>query len=167
VADEVRALARKSQTATTSIERQLGRLRQTIEEATGGMIELSERATESQRAAEAVQVCLDEITEHVGGIVTRNAEVAQGADDQRQEAGGITHGLGQITDHARVAEAGVERSAEVAGRLGDQLRAMRGALELFTVADEGPSNGTALDWSGAAGAPSLGPHRPALEADAA
>ncbi|RFA26173.1 hypothetical protein CAI21_17745 [Alkalilimnicola ehrlichii] len=127
VADEVRALAQRTQSSTAEINSMIGRLRQGTEETVQAMEVGRQRAQETVGQAEAAGRALASITAAVTTINDMNAQIASASEQQDAVAEEMNK---SITTISRVAEQSAEgaqqttRSSEELARLAEQLQDM-------------------------------------------
>ncbi|WP_407681454.1 methyl-accepting chemotaxis protein [Pseudomonas mangrovi] len=125
VADEVRALASRTQQSTGEIQAMIDRLRT----ATSQTVTLMQRAGEkgestSEQASEAGRA-LDVIAELIGTINSMNAQIASAAEEQTAVAEEINRSVHQIAD----AVEGVAGDAREGARTAQQLRGLGERLQ--------------------------------------
>ena len=82
VADEVRALAHRTQTSTQEIEQMIGNIRQDTEHAVAAMHSSSERVQATLGVAQRSGEALDEITRSISQINERNLMIASATEEQ-------------------------------------------------------------------------------------
>ncbi|MDT3723088.1 methyl-accepting chemotaxis protein [Pseudomonas oryzihabitans] len=96
VADEVRALAARTQASTGEIESMIGGVQHTANQAVRAMDSSQARAKDTQQLALAADQALLRITESVAGINERNLVIASAAEEQAQVAREVDRNLSNI-----------------------------------------------------------------------
>ncbi len=86
VADEVRALAHRTQQSTQEIEQMVGGIRQGTDQAVNAMQSSNERARSTLDVAKAAGTALDEIALAISEINERNLVIASASEEQAQVA---------------------------------------------------------------------------------
>lgn len=98
VADEVRALAHRTQASTTDIETMMAQMRSGAEEAVLAMNKSRGLAAETRAQAIEAGQALDRITEGVSTINEKNLVIASAAEEQAQVAREVDRNLVNIQD---------------------------------------------------------------------
>ena len=98
VADEVRALAHRTQQSTSEIERMIGSIQGGTEHAVESMRTSTERAESTLNIARGAGLALDTIASAVGQINERNLVIASAAEEQAQVAREVDRNLVNIND---------------------------------------------------------------------
>ncbi|WP_213881509.1 methyl-accepting chemotaxis protein [Pseudomonas sp. dw_358] len=98
VADEVRALAHRTQTSTGEIESMIGAVQNTTHQAVAAMGNSQKLADNTQQLAQAADAALDRITVAVGSIDERNLVIASAAEEQAHVAREVDRNLVNIQD---------------------------------------------------------------------
>ncbi|MNP47235.1 Methyl-accepting chemotaxis protein McpS [compost metagenome] len=98
VADEVRALAHRTQQSTSEIERMIGSIQGGTEEAVASMRTSTERAASTLNIARGAGLALDTIAGAVAQINERNLVIASAAEEQAQVAREVDRNLVNIND---------------------------------------------------------------------
>jgi methyl-accepting chemotaxis protein len=98
VADEVRALAHRTQASTADIESMMGQVRTGAEEAVSAMSKSKDLAAATRAQAVEAGQALDRITEGVSIINERNLVIASAAEEQAQVAREVDRNLVNIQD---------------------------------------------------------------------
>ena len=133
VADEVRALAHRTQESTREIEQMIGSIQGGTSEAVGAMNQNDQRARQMLEIAEAAGQALVEITEQVSQINERTLVIASAAEEQAQVAREVDRNLVNIRDISVQTATGANQTAAAShelSRLAVQLNAM---VARFTV----------------------------------
>jgi methyl-accepting chemotaxis protein len=124
VADEVRTLAQRTQSATKEIETIIVNVQGRAKEAVGA-IQTAEQKTESSvRSVEDSANALNTISESVGVITRMNTQIANSSGEQSKVADSISHKIGDISavagdaaGHARDTQNASQELARLAGEL--------------------------------------------------
>ncbi|GAC1035711.1 methyl-accepting chemotaxis protein [Pseudomonas sp. No.117] len=111
VADEVRALAARTQTSTGEIEGIIGTVQQTADQAVRAMDSSQGRAQATQERAQAADQALARITEAVASINERNLVIASAAEEQAQVAREVDRNLSNIQDLSTQTAAGANQTS--------------------------------------------------------
>ena len=117
VADEVRALAQRTQASTREIEQMIGSIQQGTQSAVNAMSQSSEQASRSQSLAEAADGALDEIARMVSKINEMNLAIAAAAEEQAQVAREVDRNLIAIRDIATQSATGAQQTAAASNEL--------------------------------------------------
>ncbi|MCX7672419.1 MAG: methyl-accepting chemotaxis protein [Thiobacillaceae bacterium] len=124
VADEVRTLAGRTQSATGDIERIITKVQQASSEAVGVIQEAEERSHDGVAHMNKTAQALAEIAAAIRRITTMTDQVAENAREQGRVAESVRERVETISQAARVA---AEQVKAVRG-VGDDLQAMAGDL---------------------------------------
>lgn len=98
VADEVRALAHRTQSSTLEIEQMVGRIRTGTEDAVSSMHDTNTQAQHTLQKAQGAGQALNVITESIEQINERNLLIATAAEEQAQVAREVDQSLVSIRD---------------------------------------------------------------------
>lgn len=124
VADEVRALAHRTQASTGEIEDMIGAVQQSAQQAAGAMSTTQELANQTRGLARDAGGALQAIAEGVAQISDRNQVIASASEQQAQVAREVDRNLSNIQGLSTETAAGVEQtgasSKELSG-LSDSL----------------------------------------------
>jgi methyl-accepting chemotaxis protein len=110
VADEVRALAARTQTSTGEIETMIATVQATADKAVHAMGNSQSLAQNTQQLAEAADQALERITVAVAGINERNLVIASAAEEQAQVAREVDRNLVNIQDLSAQTAAGANQT---------------------------------------------------------
>lgn len=117
VADEVRALAHRTQQSTAEIEKMIASIQGGASKAVDAMSHSSERARASLDVAEAAGKALAEITAAIVQINERNTTIASATEEQAQVAREVDRNLMSIRDLSLQTSAGANQTAAASGEL--------------------------------------------------
>ncbi|WP_434627964.1 methyl-accepting chemotaxis protein [Pseudomonas sp. D2-30] len=133
VADEVRALAHRTQQSTSEIERMIGSIQSGTEQAVDSMRNSTERAESTLNIARGAGMSLDTINTAIVEINERNLVIASAAEEQAQVAREVDRNLVNIRDLSVQTATGANQtsaaSAELS-RLAVDLNSMVGRFSL-------------------------------------
>ncbi|WP_144928016.1 MULTISPECIES: methyl-accepting chemotaxis protein [unclassified Pseudomonas] len=133
VADEVRALAHRTQQSTSEIERMIGSIQSGTEQAVNSMRNSTERAESTLNIARGAGLSLDTINTAIVEINERNLVIASAAEEQAQVAREVDRNLVNIRDLSVQSATGANQtsaaSAELS-RLAVDLNSMVGRFSL-------------------------------------
>ncbi|HGM5579910.1 TPA: methyl-accepting chemotaxis protein [Pseudomonas putida] len=127
VADEVRALAHRTQQSTAEIEQMIGGIQTGTERAVGSMHSSQGRATGTLEIAQAAGQALELIAEAIAAINQRNLVIASASEEQAQVAREVDRNLVNIRDLAMQTSAGANQTSAAAqdlSRLAVELNTM-------------------------------------------
>ena len=119
VADEVRALAHRTQNSTGEIEGMIVAIRNSADEAVAAMSQSRTLAGDSQRSTAAAGQALEQIAESVVGINDRNLVIASAAEQQAQVSREVDRNLVNIQDAALRTAEGAEQTSRASHELAD------------------------------------------------
>lgn len=125
VADEVRALAHRTQQSTTEIEQMIGSVQKGASSAVQAMQGSTGLAATTLRLAQAAGEALDGVTRAVSSINERNLVIASASEEQVQVAREVDRNLVNIRDLSTQSAAGAEQTnsaSQELSRLAVQLR---------------------------------------------
>ncbi|YCI10272.1 methyl-accepting chemotaxis protein [Pseudomonas sp. Z2-11] len=133
VADEVRALAHRTQQSTSEIERMIGSIQSGTEQAVDSMRNSTERAESTLNIARGAGMSLDTINTAIVEINERNLVIASAAEEQAQVAREVDRNLVNIRDLSVQSATGANQttaaSAELS-RLAVDLNSMVGRFSV-------------------------------------
>ncbi|MCO7521132.1 methyl-accepting chemotaxis protein, partial [Pseudomonas sp. 1] len=111
VADEVRALAHRTQSSTQEIEQMIVAIRSGAERAVQGMQHSDAQARSTLDGAHAAGDALEAIAAAIGQINERNLVIASASEQQAQVAREVDRNLTTIRDLAHQSSAGAEQTS--------------------------------------------------------
>ncbi|WP_312936377.1 methyl-accepting chemotaxis protein [Pseudomonas sp.] len=117
VADEVRALAHRTQQSTSDIERMIGSIQGGTEHAVESMRTSTERAESTLNMARGAGLALDTIAGAVSQINERNLVIASAAEEQAQVAREVDRNLVNINDLSIQSAAGAHQTTMASAEL--------------------------------------------------
>lgn len=133
VADEVRALAHRTQQSTSEIERMIGSIQTGTDKAVASMRGSTDRAESTLNIAKGAGLALDTIHGAVAQINERNLVIASAAEEQAQVAREVDKNLVNIRDLSVQSAAGAHQttaaSAELS-KLAVELNSMVGRFKV-------------------------------------
>jgi methyl-accepting chemotaxis protein len=117
VADEVRALAHRTQQSTSEIERMIGSIQGGTEQAVNSMRNSTERAESTLNIAKGAGLALDTINAAILQINERNLVIASAAEEQAQVAREVDRNLVNIRDLSVQSATGASQTSSASGEL--------------------------------------------------
>ncbi|MEX3775145.1 methyl-accepting chemotaxis protein [Pseudomonas sp. MYb118] len=133
VADEVRALAHRTQQSTSEIERMIGSIQNGTEQAVDSMRNSTERAESTLNIARGAGLSLDTINSAIVEINERNLVIASAAEEQAQVAREVDRNLVNIRDLSVQSATGANQTSAASNelsRLAVDLNTMVGRFSL-------------------------------------
>ncbi|TFY89889.1 methyl-accepting chemotaxis protein [Pseudomonas kairouanensis] len=133
VADEVRALAHRTQQSTSEIERMIGSIQAGTEHAVDSMRNSTERAESTLNIAKGAGLSLDTINTAIVEINERNLVIASAAEEQAQVAREVDRNLVNIRDLSVQSATGASQTSVASNelsRLAVDLNGMVGRFRL-------------------------------------
>ena len=127
VADEVRALAHRTQQSTSEIERMIGSIQGGTEQAVDSMRNSTERAESTLNIAKGAGLALDTINTAIVEINERNLVIASAAEEQAQVAREVDRNLVNLRDLSVQSATGASQTSSasnVLSRLAVDLNSM-------------------------------------------
>lgn len=119
VADEVRALAARTQESTKDIHNMIDRLQQGVQAAVGAMASGSAKAQDSVARASGVDEALAATSQSVGRISDIAVQIATACEEQSHVTGDIARSIGDIRGLSNRAAQTSEQSAQASQRLSE------------------------------------------------
>jgi methyl-accepting chemotaxis protein len=117
VADEVRALAYRTQQSTSEIERMINSIQGGTEKAVGSMRNSTERAESTLSIAKGAGLALETINTAIVEINERNLVIASAAEEQAQVAREVDRNLVNIRDLSAQSSEGATQTSAASGEL--------------------------------------------------
>ncbi|GFM72285.1 methyl-accepting chemotaxis protein [Pseudomonas cichorii] len=117
VADEVRALAHRTQQSTSEIERMIGSIQGGTEQAVNSMRNSTERAESTLNIAKGAGLALETIHTAVEEINERNLVIASAAEEQAQVAREVDRNLVNIRDLSAQSTTGANQTTAASNEL--------------------------------------------------
>ncbi|MGF6327370.1 methyl-accepting chemotaxis protein [Pseudomonas sp. BS3782 TE3695] len=117
VADEVRALAHRTQQSTSEIERMIGSIQSGTEHAVDSMRNSTERAESTLNIARGAGLSLDTINSAIVEINERNLVIASAAEEQAQVAREVDRNLVNIRDLSVQSATGANQTSAASNEL--------------------------------------------------
>lgn len=111
VADEVRALAHRTQASTVEIEGMIGTVQSGADGAVAAMSKSLATATNTQELAQSAGSALEKITSGVGMINERNMVIASASEEQAQVAREVDRNLVNIQELSAQSAAGANQTS--------------------------------------------------------
>ena len=125
VADEVRALASKTQDSTEEIQAMISRLQDGSNRAVASMGESRANGENAVSKAQSAGESLTVITNSIGTISSMNTQIASASEEQTAVTEDISRSVTSIADAAEQTAQGTEKTAQISNELsglGDHLR---------------------------------------------
>ncbi|CAK16355.1 methyl-accepting chemotaxis protein [Pseudomonas entomophila] len=133
VADEVRALAHRTQTSTQEIEQMIVAIRGGAERAVQGMQQSDAQARSTLDGAHAAGAALEAIAGAIGQINERNLVIASASEQQAQVAREVDRNLTTIRDLAHQSSAGAEETSAASQALSRLAVDLNTLVQRFSV----------------------------------
>jgi len=133
VADEVRALAHRTQQSTREIEQMIGAIQNDSSQAVRAMAESQQLAGESTSVAQLANVSLEQIAESISQINDRNAVIATAAEEQAQVAREIDRNITSIRDLATQSATGATQTASASAEVSRLASGLNRVVREFAV----------------------------------
>ena len=133
VADEVRALAHRTQQSTAEIEQMIAGIQNGTERAVSAMHSSQGRATGTLEVAEGAGQALEVIAEAMASINQRNLVIASASEQQAQVAREVDRNLVNIRDLAMQTSAGANQTSAAAQDLSRLAVDLNGMVAQFKV----------------------------------
>ncbi|WP_095158479.1 methyl-accepting chemotaxis protein [Pseudomonas sp. Irchel 3E13] len=133
VADEVRALAHRTQQSTGEIEQMIGQIQSGTERAVTAMHSSQGRAAGTLDVAEAAGQALELIAEAIAAINQRNLVIASASEQQAQVAREVDRNLVNIRDLSMQTSAGANQTSAAAQDLSRLAVELNGMVAQFKV----------------------------------
>ena len=133
VADEVRALAHRTQQSTQEIEQMIGDVHRGTDQAVQAMHVSNERAHDTLEMAQAAGAALDAIAQAIGQISERNLVIASASEEQAQVAREVDRNLVNIRDLSLQTSAGANQTSAASQELARLAVDLNGLVTRFRV----------------------------------
>nr|WP_314874593.1 methyl-accepting chemotaxis protein [uncultured Pseudomonas sp.] len=133
VADEVRALAHRTQQSTSEIERMIGTIQGGTGQAVDSMRTSTERAESTLNIARGAGLALDTIATAVAHINERNLVIASAAEEQAQVAREVDRNLVNINDLSVQSATGAHQTSAASAELSRLAVDLSGLVARFRV----------------------------------
>lgn len=133
VADEVRALATRTQTSTNEIEQIINRLQARAKELGEFMAQTQQQSTATQQQAVLAQQVLNEIDEQVKQILSLNEHIAEASAQQTTATEEINRNLTHIAEHSSQAAAQADQVSTASQYLSDSGQQLKQSISHFKV----------------------------------
>jgi methyl-accepting chemotaxis protein len=133
VADEVRALAHRTQSSTQEIELLVSDIRQGTDQAVQAMQGSNSRARSTLELAQSAGVALDEIAAAITLITERNTVIASASEEQAQVAREVDRNLTNIRDLALQSSAGANQTSAASHDLSRLATDLNGMVAAFSI----------------------------------
>lgn len=133
VADEVRALASRTQQSTSEIQGTINRLTSSSEKVISTMISTKSSCEEASTQTSLVVTDLDKISHSVGGINNLNLQIATAAEQQNSVAEEITRNMAKIQEMVQLISASgvdADNEASALATANSQLTSIVGRFKL-------------------------------------
>ncbi|MHC8316544.1 methyl-accepting chemotaxis protein [Pseudomonas sp. LB3P31] len=133
VADEVRALAHRTQQSTSEIERMIGSIQSGTEHAVNSMRNSTERAESTLNIARGAGLSLDTINTAIVEINERNLVIASAAEEQAQVAREVDRNLVNIRDLSVQSATGASQTSAASNELSRLAVDLNGMVGRFSL----------------------------------
>lgn len=133
VADEVRALAHRTQQSTQEIEKMIVDIQQGTDKAVGAMRGSNERARTTLEMAHAAGAALEQITQAISEISERNLVIASASEEQAQVAREVDKNLVNIRDLSLQSSAGANQTSAASHELSRLAVSLNEMVSAFRV----------------------------------
>nr|WP_026145082.1 methyl-accepting chemotaxis protein [Pseudomonas fuscovaginae] len=133
VADEVRALAHRTQQSTSEIERMIGSIQGGTEQAVESMRNSTERAESTLNIAKGAGLALDTINSAIIEINERNLVIASAAEEQAQVAREVDQNLVNIRDLSVQSATGADQTSAASNELARLAVDLNGLVARFSL----------------------------------
>ncbi|UQY35390.1 methyl-accepting chemotaxis protein [Pseudomonas fulva] len=133
VADEVRALAHRTQQSTREIEQMIEGIQRGTEQAVTAMHNSSSRAGATLTLAQSAGDALEAIVQAIAAITERNLVIASAAEQQAQVAREVDRNLVNIRDLSQQTSAGANQTRAASQELSCLAVSLNGLVTAFRV----------------------------------
>ncbi|WP_299790678.1 methyl-accepting chemotaxis protein [uncultured Shewanella sp.] len=133
VADEVRALAARTQTSTAEIEQTLANLQQGTEAAIKAMQVTKRTCEQTSEATNSVTANLDQVVQSVGEVTDLNTQIATAAEEQSAVSEEVSRNMATIRDMVSELDANGQASGNETGTLERANELLISVVNKFTL----------------------------------
>lgn len=133
VADEVRALAHRTQQSTQEIEQMIGQVHQGTDKAVKAMRSSNELAGTTLEVARSAGEALDAIAHSISQISERNLVIASASEEQAQVAREVDRNLVNIRDLSLQTSAGANQTSAASQELSSLAINLNGLVARFSI----------------------------------
>ncbi|OHW39616.1 methyl-accepting chemotaxis protein [Pseudomonas sp. 06C 126] len=133
VADEVRALAHRTQQSTQEIEKMVAGIQNGTGEAVQSMQQSNQRTQSTLEMARAAGVALEQITQSISLINERNLVIASASEEQAQVSREVDRNLVNIRDLATQSAAGANQTSAASHELSRLAVDLNGMVARFVI----------------------------------
>ncbi|QLG93032.1 methyl-accepting chemotaxis protein [Pseudomonas yamanorum] len=133
VADEVRALAHRTQQSTQEIEKMVAGIQNGTGEAVQSMQQSNQRTQSTLEMARAAGVALEQITESISLINERNLVIASASEEQAQVSREVDRNLVNIRDLATQSATGANQTSVASHELSRLAVDLNGMVARFVI----------------------------------
>ncbi|WP_290654780.1 methyl-accepting chemotaxis protein [Idiomarina sp.] len=133
VADEVRALANRTQESTKSIQTVIGTMKTSASDAVSVMERGQQQASDSVEQARRAGQSLQTVNEAVKRMTDMNAQIATAAEEQSSVADEINENFHSITQATEQSAAGSEQVSSSSRELNELAKRLSGQVRRFRV----------------------------------
>jgi methyl-accepting chemotaxis protein len=133
VADEVRALATRSQQSTVEISNLIEVMNQSAIKSVSAMEHASSTADEEQDLVRLVKVSMDELSQNFEQVLQLTETVAAATEEQSQASNSVVISVNHISELAGDVEEGAKQTSEAAANLAEIAAHTHGLVERFKV----------------------------------
>ncbi|WP_323148996.1 methyl-accepting chemotaxis protein [Pseudomonas oryzihabitans] len=131
VADEVRALAKRTGDSTSEIEKMIGSIQQGTGQTVDALLSSADQARLTREQAQAANAGLAAIAGAVSGIDERNLLIASAAEQQAQVAREVDRNLVRIRDLSVQTAAGAEQTYSASQQMAALADTLSGQVQRF------------------------------------
>jgi len=136
VADEVRALASRTQVSTEEIRKTINDLKSEVVDCVATMSHASDMARQQVEAILKVESELQDIASAVREIASLNLEMESAANEQSDVSEAINQNVIEISRSAEQASTDAQETANIAGDLLVMAETLRETIEQFRLAEK-------------------------------
>ncbi|MBT9302740.1 MULTISPECIES: methyl-accepting chemotaxis protein [Pseudomonas] len=133
VADEVRALAHRTQQSTQEIEKMVAGIQNGTGDAVQSMQQSNQRTQSTLEMARAAGVALEQITQSISLINERNLVIASASEEQAQVSREVDRNLVNIRDLATQSAAGANQTSAASHELSRLAVDLNGMVARFVI----------------------------------